>query len=882
MKWMRVWLLRLAGLFSKTRREGDFADEIESHLQMHMDDNLRAGMTPEQARREAILQLGGVEQAKQVYRERGTMPWIEDLAQDLRFALRQLIKNPAFACTVIVVLALGMGACVAIFAFVDAALIKPLPYRHPSRLVNVTESVAMIPRANLSYPDYLDWKSRNDVFSSLDVWDQRGYMLSTREGVQLVPGSRVSDGFFRTLGVAPLLGRDFYPGEDLPSAPHTVMLSYVSWQKWFGGRQDVIGQALTLSGDSYTVVAVLPLSFQFAPANSAEFWTTLHVKGSCDLRRGCHSLTGVGRLKDGVSVEKARAEMQSIALQLAKQYPDSNRGQGGSVDLLSEVIIGDVRPILLVLLAGAGLLLIIACVNISSLLIVRSESRRREIAVRGALGASRPRLIRQFVTEGLVLVVAATALGLIFAAILVRILLGLITKDVMSYAPYLSGLGLGLRCVVFAAALALLALVLFALAPILRLAVSTNMREGLSEGGRTSAGNVWRRLGSNLVVIELAMAVVLLAAAVLLGKSLHHLLHVELGFQPDHLATAQIAVPPNYSKDEQIVAITRQALGRIASLPGVESVGITSRVPVSSNGNTTWIRFVGKPYHGEHNEVNERDVSSEFLRTIQARLLRGHYFTDAEDATKPNVVIINRALARQYFPGEDPIGKVIGDTELSKKSLAEIIGVVDDIKEGLLDSDIWPAVYYPFNQNTDDIYTVFVRTSSSEQALLPTLVTAVHGVDPGIAVFDEVTMNQRIQNSPAAYLHRTSAWLIGGFASLALLLGVVGLYGVIAYSVSQRTREIGVRMALGAQRGAVYQMIMSEAGWLTGIGIVAGLVCSVGAATLMRSLLFGVRSWDLSTLGGVAVLLAASALLASYIPARRAASVNPVEALRAE
>jgi macrolide transport system ATP-binding/permease protein len=882
MKWMRAWFLRLAGVFSKERRDNEFAKEIESHLQMHVDDNLRAGMTPEQARREAILRLGGVEQAKQVYRERGTTPWIEDLAQDLRFAVRQLIKNPAFAFTAMLVLALGIGACVAIFAFVDAALIKPLPYHNPRRLVNVTESVAMIPRADLSYPDYLDWKSRNDVLSSLDVWDQRGYMLGRPEGVQLVKGSRVSDGFFRTLGVVPLLGRDFYAGEDLPSAPHTVMLSYVAWQKWFGGRQDVVGKAVTLSGDSYTIVGVLPRSFQFALAGSPEFWTTLHVKGNCDLRRSCHSLTGVGRLKDGVSVEKARAEFQSIALQLEKQYPDSNRGQGGSVEPLSEVIIGDVRPILLVLLAGAGLLLIIACVNISSLLVVRSESRRREIAVRGALGASRARLIRQFVTEGLVLVVAGTALGLGFAAVLARILLGLITKDMLSYTPYLSGLGLDLRGVAFAAALALLALALFTLAPTLRLAVSSSMREGLSESGRTSAGNVWRRLGSNLVVIELAMAVVLLAAAVLLGKSFHRLLHVELGFQPDHLATTQIAVPPNYSKDEQIVALTRQVLSRVASLPGVKSVGITSRVPVSSNGNTTWIRFVGRPYHGEHNEVNQRDVSSEFLPTIQGRLLSGRYFGDSEDASKPNVVIINQALAKQYFPGEDPIGKVIGDTDLSKKSLAEIIGVVDDIKEGALDSEIWPAVYYPFNQSPDDFYTLFVRSSQTEQTLLPTLVAAIHGIDPGIAVFDEATMNRRIENSPSAYLHRTSAWLIGGFASLALLLGVVGLYGVIAYSVSQRTREIGVRMALGAQRGAVYQMIMSEAGWLTGIGIAAGLLCSVAAATLMRSLLFGVRSWDLSTLGGVAVLLAVAALLASYFPARRAASVNPVEALRAE
>jgi predicted permease len=882
MKQLRTWILRLAGIFSKNRRERDFTEEIEAHLAMHVEDNLRAGMSVEQARREAVIKLGGLEQTKQIYRERATTPLLESFLQDLRFAARQLVKNPGFALIAVFVLALGIGASLAIFTFVDATLIKPLPYSKPNRLVNATESVAMIPRADLSYPDYLDWKSRNDVFTSLDVWDQRGYMLSTPSGVQLVHGARVSDGFFRTLGVLPLLGRDFYGGEDLPSAPRTAMLSYEAWQKWFGGRENVIGQPVTLSGDAYTIVGVLPASFQFARSGGAEFWTTLHANGHCDVRRSCHSLTGVARLKDGVSVEKADAEMKAIAAQLEKQYPDSNRGQGAIVEPLSEVIVGDVRPILLVLMAGAVLLLIIACVNVSSLLLVRSESRRREIAVRGALGASQARLIRQFVTEGLALVVIAAGLALGFATLFIHTLLGFISKDVMAYTPYLNGLGLNLHSLLFIGGLSLLSLTLFSLAPALRFTLWSHLRDDLAEGGRTAASNLWRKFASNLVIVELAMAVVLLAAAGLLGKSLYRLVHVDVGFRPDHLATAEVALPAEYAKDEQRVAVTRQIISRLASLPGVRSVGVTTRVPVSSNGNTTWIRFPGRPYNGEHNEVNEREVSADFLKTLQASLLSGRYFSDAEDLSKPKVVIINRALANLYFPGENPIGKQVGDTELSPKSLEEIIGVVDDVKEGSLDEKTWPAVYEPYNQNPDDYFTVFVRTDQSESSLLPSIVAAIHQVNSGIAVFDEASMNERIYNSPSAYLHRTSAWLIGGFAALALLLGAVGLYGVIAYSVTQRTREIGVRMALGAQRGAVYQLIMSEAGWLTGIGILCGLLCAVAAGFLMRRVLFAVPAWDASTLVAVSGVLAVCALLATYVPARRAASVNPVEALRAE
>ncbi len=383
--------------------------------------------------------------------------------------------------------------------------------------------------------------------------------------------------------------------------------------------------------------------FQFARRGSPDFWTTLHVKGNCDLRRSCHSLYGVGRLKDGVSIEQVQAEMKTIAAQLEQQYPDSNRGQGAMVEPLRETIVGDVRPILLLLLAGAMLLLVIACVNVASLLLVRSESRRREIAVRGAMGASRGRLVRQFVTEALVLITASTVLGLASAAVFIRILLSFLTKDVIAYTPYFQGLGVGWSGAIFAAAVALLALILFSLAPALRFGSSGDLREDLAEGSRTSSGSSWRRFASNLVVVELAMAVVLLAGAGLLGKSFYRLLHVEIGFVSDHLATTQIALPASYASDEQKIRLTRDIVNRLSALPGVKSVGLTSRVPVSSNGNTTWIRIVGHPYDGEHNEVNEREVSSAFFQTLQGRLLRGRYFTDADDA--------DQAERRHHQPG---------------------------------------------------------------------------------------------------------------------------------------------------------------------------------------------------------------------------------------
>ena len=484
--------------------------------------------------------------------------------------------------------------------------------------------------------------------------------------------------------------------------------------------------------------------------------------------------------------------------------------------------------------------------------------------------------------EGFVIVVAGSIAGLISSHWAMQILRGLIPADMMAGMPYLNDLGLNSRVLMFALALAGFAAALFALTPSLRL-TTLDVREGMAEGSRGSAGRVWTRIGAKLVILELTTAMVLLVGAGLLGKSFYRLLQVGANFETNHLVTMSVSPPRTvYGEEEKSVALGRKVVDQIESLPGVTSVALASTLPLTFNGNTTWIRFVGRAYNGEHNEVNERNVSSDYFKTLQARLLRGRTFTDAEDLTKPLVVVINQALAKKYFPGEDPIGQRIGDTGLSPGSIREIIGIVDDIREGPLDSDIWPAIYKPFNQYPDSDFELVVRTMPTEQSLITTVNDAIRGIDARINISNQTTMTERVNNAPTVYLRRSSTWLVGGFAAVALLLGVVGLYGVIAYSVSQRTREIGVRIALGAQRGTVYRLILKEAGVLALAGIVIGTGCAILAASLMRKLLFGTPPWDITTLVGVAAVLGASALLASFLPARRAASVDPMSALRAE
>jgi macrolide transport system ATP-binding/permease protein len=865
---------------SKKRSTDDFAEEIQSHIELEADELKREGLSEGAARQKAKSKFGSVSVARERFNLRGRAMWFDNLMRDSRFAFRQLLKNPGFTVTAILVMALGIGASVAIFAFVDAVLIKPLPYENPSRLVHLFESNLTGPRFHLSYPDYLDWKRMNSVFSSLSVYMQDDFMLNTPQGTRQVDGVRVSDGFLRTLGVRPFLGRDFHDGEELTSASSTVLLTYAEWQNRYGARPDIVGQSIVLNGITATIIGVLPHDFHFAPAAPGEFWLTIAPGDECAKHRGCHNFLGVGRLKDSVTIAAADAEMKIVAERLEKQYPDTNRNRGATVISLTDMIVGDIRPILLVLLSGAGLLLLIASVNVASLLLVRTENRKREVAVRGALGATPARLMRQFVTEGLVLTATGSMLGIGGAYAAMRALPRLLPADRMATMPYLQGLGLNVRVLGFALTVSAVASVLFSLTPLLRISL-TSLRQGLTEGGRNAAGTMWRRFGANLVVIELATAMVLLVGAGLLGKSFYRLMHVDMGLQPQNLAIVKISgSATRYATDVAKVNFEHQILRELEVLPGVTSVALSSDLPVGSGDGLKTIAFAEKPSLGDHNEVNDRQVSTAYFATLQAQMMRGRGFVDRDDAGRPQVTIINQTLAKCYFPNEDPLGQHIG-SDISKSPL-EIIGVVNDIKEGPLETATLPAMYTPFNQQPDNSFYVVVRTSQAPRPFLPQMDAAIHQVDPGIATYNAVTMEDHIQDSQSAYLHRSSAWLVGSFATMALLLGVVGLYGVIAYSVSQRTREIGVRMALGAHRDSIHHMVLREAGRLAIAGIAIGLVFSLCAGSLMRGLLFGVRPWDASVLGTVAAVLAAAALLASYLPARRAAAVNPMDALRAE
>ena len=871
-----IFLRKLSLLFRRNRFRTELDEEMAFHRAQSERELVVSGLSSEKAHSTAAHQFGNTTQILEQSHNNIAFRW-ETVVQDLRFTLRQLRKNPGFAATAILIIALGIASSVAIFAFVDAALIQPLPYQNPARLVQLFESIPLGPRFHLSYPDYLDWKRDNKVFQSLNVFEPFGFMMKTPDGLRQTDGARVSDGFFRTLGVTPILGRDFYYGEDRPEAPRTTLLTYAAWQKRYGGSPNVLGQTVVLDGDPYVIVGVLPRDFSFAPAEPADFWAILKPS-SC---RGCHGLFGVARLKDGVSFSAAFADIEAVAQQLERQYPDSNRDQRAFMLPLTDVIVGDIRPILLTVLIGAGLLLLIACVNVASLLLVRTESRRREMAVRGALGASPRRLVRQFITEGMLLACVGSALGIACAEKSMRLLATLIPKDMMAAMPFLHNLGLNARVLAFAVLLAVFAGALFAFTPILRMRFS-EIREGLSEGGRGAAGIVWRHFGSRLVVIELATAMVLLTSAGLLGKSFYRLLHVDIGLEPDHIATVHInAQPEKYNKDEKQVALAREIVSSLAQLPGVKSAAITTKLPIEDADGTTGFRVVGRPYHGEHNEVPIRFVSTGYMTTLRTTLVGGRYFADADNVSGAKVVIVNQALAKQYFPGENPVGKQITFGG-PKDPAMSIVGLINDIQEGQLDAAPRGAMYLPFVQNPSSSFVVLVRTVQDERAMLPAVEAALQSIDSGMAIYNPMTMDEKIHDAPSTYLHRSSAWIVGGFAVTALLLGVVGLYGVIAYSVSQRTREIGVRMAMGAERRTVYRMVLAEAGQLIVIGVAFGLVISVPAGLLMRNLLFGVRAWDAPTLAAVAAVLALASLLASFLPARRAASVSPAEALRAE
>jgi macrolide transport system ATP-binding/permease protein len=867
-------------LFARRRRYRELSESIREHLDEKIAALVDNGIPRNQAEQAARREFGNATLIEERSREVWQWPRLESILADLRFALRQLRKAPGFAFTAILVVALGIAASVTIFAFVNAALLTPLPYQSPSRLVAVFESNSSCPECSFSYPDYQDWKRNNSVFRSFEIWEDDAYLWRSPAGAVALRAGRVSGGFFQALGVTPALGRLFNSADDTPSATRAVVLPYSTWQRLFGGRADIVGRSITLDNNAYTVIGVLPRHFQFAP-RAAELWVTIHDLGSCEIDRSCRPFSALARLREGVSISAALADTRILAGRLQKQYPRTNQDQGALVMPFRDSITGDIRPILHVLLAGAVLLLLIACINVASLLLVRAESRRREMAVRGALGASRARITRQLILEAALLVAIAMVCGLAAAWGAVDLLAALIPERVLRGMPFFQNISFDHRVLLFVTAIALVALAVCAAAPVSRFSIAA-LHADLANGARGSS-SAWRRFSSNLVVVELALAIVLLVAAGLLGKSFYRILHVDLNFNPSHLATLEIDANTGYDTAARQLALSRRLMQSLSAVPGVQSSGIVSSyLPVTCNCGAVPYRVLGRPWNGTQQTAVTDTVSAGYFAAIQTRLLAGRFFTETDDASHPAVAVINRSMAQQFFNGENPIGQILGDAALSPNSLHQVIGIVDDIREGALNDPLRPAIYFPVKQHPENYFFVVARTAQNPAAALALLAAAIHRLDPGIGVRNQFTMSEHIRDGYASYLRSSAALMVAGFASCALLLGVIGLYGVIAYSVGQRTREIGVRMALGAQQNSIRRLILREAASLVLLGLAFGIAASLLAGRFLTSLLFGVHSWDVSILIGVAATLAGAALIAAWIPARRAAATNPIEALRHE
>jgi predicted permease len=809
---------------------------------------------------------------------------MEAILQDLRYELRTLIKSPRFTSIALITLVLGIAANVAIFTFVDAALIRPLPYRDSSRLMQVydTRQAEVFTQFEASYPNFLDWRAQQQVFESLAAYGRNQVLLRGERSPELLPSAAVTDNFFETLGVRPISGRDFRSGEDLATAPRTIMLSYGWWQQRFGGK-DVIGQVLNIDDQPNTIVGVLPANFHFAPVGDPDVWVTLHATGQLLERRNLHWLEVVGRLKTGISRESAAAAMNVIAERLEKQYPQSNDKLRSVVVPLNEVIVGKIKPILVMLFGAVALLLLIACANVANLLLVRAMARRGEMAIRTALGASRARLVRLLLSEGLIISLTGATLGLLLAHWMVKGFVSMIPARQLDAMPYLKHMSIDVSVLLFAFLLAVITGVMFALAPAFQ-AAGANLQAGLKEGSRSSHSGSWRRFASALVIGEVAVAMVLLAGSGLLVKSLFQLLNVNPGFDQHNLLGMGVGMSQSrFPQDAQQFQAYRDLVDRIHALPGVKSVGSSSVLPVSGGGNTSNLRVVGLPSETpQGREANSRTVSRTYFQTLGVELLQGSWFTEADNATGPQRVIINKTLADRFMPGLDPLKQQIWFTYSPTEKPRQVIGVIRDIKEGPLDVPAHPAIYTPQEAQPRLFFNLIVRTETRPDALVAQVQNAIRQVDPDAVVFEVQTMEDRIRRSPAAFLHRYPAVLAGTFAFLALLLGTVGLYGLVAYSVSQRTQEIGIRMALGAQRKNVLQMVLAQGVRLIVPGLLIGIAAALLVANLMRSLLFGVASWDPTIFAAITVLLAIVALAASYVPARAATKVDPMVALRYE
>ena len=815
------------------------------------------------------------------------------LIQDLRYGLRMLARNPGFTAVAIITLALGIGANAAIFSVVNAVLLRPLPFLAPDQLVRV-ESIRLPANApdNASYPDFLDWRARNHVFEGMAVFRTNNFTLLGRAEAANVQGAVVSADLFRILGVRPSLGRAFLPEEDKPGAADggdAVTLSHRLWRQRFGADRNIVGRTINLDSRSFTVIGVMPPGFQFPiQAEPIDLWTTIAVdiggpnggRGMAD-QRGAHYLDVIARLKPSVSVAEADAEINTIFSALGKQHPNDSAHRGARIVPERDQLVGDVRPALLILLGAVGCVLLIACANVANLLLARATTRQKEVAVRSALGASRGRVFRQLLTESVALSVLGSTAGLFLAVWGTNFLLRLIPEDV----PRLTEVHLDGQVLAFTVVLSLLTGLLFGLAPAVQ-ASKTTLTESLKEGGRGATEGLHRnRVRSILAVTEVAAALVLLVGAGLLAQSFLRLEHVDPGFDPHHVLTFALTLPDARYSGARQVDFFQQVVAHVGRLPGVRSASAGGPLPLSRDEIDARFDIEGRSVPvSERPRTGYTWVEPGYFRTLGIPLLKGRDFAAADNLKSRPVLIINEALARRFFPNEDPIGKRIepgiGNGYPKGPPMREIVAVVGDIKQNSLEAPSSPNVYVPLAQSPLDFMTFVVRTDVTPESIVGSVRNQIREMDKDLPMGSVKTLDQYLSQFVAQSQFNTL--LVGLFAALALLLAAVGLYGVISYTVSQRTHELGIRMALGAERRDVLRLIVAQAFVLTLIGVCIGLLAAVALTRFLATLLYGVRPTDPVTFFGVSLLLGGVSLFASYIPARRAAKVDPMVALRYE
>jgi predicted permease len=801
------------------------------------------------------------------------------LLSDLRYGVRMLWKNPAFAVVAILTLALGVGANTAIFSVENAALLRPLPYKDGARLVRMRETSKRVSEVSVSYPDFLDWRQQSSSFARMVAVHNVGFNLSGVDKPESIGGYGVSPGFLSTLGVQPILGRDFLPAEESAGTEPVVLLSYQLWQSHWGSSPGVLGRSIVLDGRSFSIVGVLTPSFRFL--DKTDVLTPMGVFAKDLMDRGDRGdMDVVARLKPGVTFDQARAEMNTIAARLAKQYPLSDSGVGVSMSSMREVFVGDMRPALLVLLAAVMLVLLVACANVANLFLARGAARAREIAVRLAFGASRGRIIRQMLTESFLFAALGGALGLILGAWSLRGLRELIAPD------FLDTIGVRMDGGVFwfTGGLVVLVTVAFGLAPALQ-ATRPDVQESLKEGGRGSTpGAGQHRLRGALVIAEMALSVVLLAGAGLMMKSLYRLLQVNPGFQPESVVQMEMVLrSAQYSKNPAILGFWEQVLDRVRALPGVEAAALGTAIPLAGNHNRGDITIEGQPLPapGEFPHPDFHEITPDYMRVLGIPLLRGRTFTEADNETAPPVALINAALAHRFWPNQDPIGKQILFGHPGPKSKpVTIVGVVGDTRLYGLANPARFEVYDPYRQDPSNDMNLVVRSALNPAGLIPDIRSAVAAVDKDQPIFGVATMKKLVDDSVST--RRSTLILLGLFSALALILAGIGIYGVIAYIVTERTHEIGIRVAVGAERGDVLRLILGYGARLALWGVAVGLAAALGLMRLLSSLLFAVSASDPLTFAAVSVVLVVVALMACYVPARRALEVDPMVALRHE